>query len=214
MSRRTDLTPEYGDFSVFHSAATLNIPATRGVLDYLRAHPEEHNQDYFGFRSACGTTMCIAGTACFLDEDTVTRWEHPNQAVTYFRDDVTVGESALSVEDRAREILGLKTGDDVERLFYDFDNARVLDKLAAWIEAAELEQSKTSRAPGLNWRGAVGNHIAMGTRGMYSIQAVNGTHVLQGIGHDERPLPDFGLLGEVHPDLESAMQRAEEYDAA
>jgi len=34
------------------------------VLDYIHAHPEQHDQ---GSTGMCGTTMCIAGTAAFLE---------------------------------------------------------------------------------------------------------------------------------------------------
>lgn len=37
------------------------------VKNYLEEHPEEHDQDSWGRRTACGTTGCIAGTAAILN---------------------------------------------------------------------------------------------------------------------------------------------------
>ena len=36
----------------------------QAVFDYIHAHPEQHDQ---GSISACGTSMCIAGTAAWLE---------------------------------------------------------------------------------------------------------------------------------------------------
>lgn len=36
------------------------------VLDYIRMHPEEHNQNQWAEQTPCGTTMCFAGTAVRL----------------------------------------------------------------------------------------------------------------------------------------------------
>lgn len=36
------------------------------AMDYLRAHPEQHDQRYWGRQTPCGTTMCLAGTVAHL----------------------------------------------------------------------------------------------------------------------------------------------------
>lgn len=43
-----------------------NIQKLEAVLDFIRAHPEQHDQAMWGRRTSCGTTMCFAGTATHL----------------------------------------------------------------------------------------------------------------------------------------------------
>lgn len=43
-----------------------NVEKLEAVLDYIRTHPEEHNQSTWAEKTACGTTLCFAGTAAAL----------------------------------------------------------------------------------------------------------------------------------------------------
>lgn len=44
-----------------------NVEKLEAVLDYIRTHPEEHDQTTWAERGgACGTTLCFAGTAVAL----------------------------------------------------------------------------------------------------------------------------------------------------
>lgn len=51
-----------------------NVAKLEAVLDYIRAHPEEHDQymwaqkyEDFDLPGGCGTTLCFAGTAVVLN---------------------------------------------------------------------------------------------------------------------------------------------------
>jgi hypothetical protein len=66
---------------------------------------------------------------------------------------------------------------------------------------------------GLNWGGPSGNLVAVGARGIYTIQSLTaGRHVLQGIGHDELPMVALGPLGFTFGDLSVAMAHAASLD--
>lgn len=41
----------------------LNIPLARKIYDHVIAHPEEFEMSSYAERTACGTTLCIAGHA-------------------------------------------------------------------------------------------------------------------------------------------------------
>lgn len=43
-----------------------NIEKLEAVLDYIRTHPEEHDQGTWAAKTDCGTAMCFAGTAVML----------------------------------------------------------------------------------------------------------------------------------------------------
>lgn len=49
----------------------MNIEMTRRVLEYIKDHPEEHNQEHWVYledadADGCGTTRCMAGMAVHL----------------------------------------------------------------------------------------------------------------------------------------------------
>lgn len=43
-----------------------NYPLLRKTMEHIEAHPEEHDQRYWGLQTPCGTTMCFAGHAVVL----------------------------------------------------------------------------------------------------------------------------------------------------
>lgn len=43
-----------------------NVEKLEQVLDYIKTHPEGHDQKDWAVRGACGTTLCFAGTAVML----------------------------------------------------------------------------------------------------------------------------------------------------
>lgn len=62
----------------------------------------------------------------------------------------------------------------------------------------------------MTWKGAPGNVIAVGARGIYSIQSLtSGLHMLQGVGHDELPMPSLPSLGQGFISLDKAKTHAE-----
>ena len=121
----------------FDSASTLDIPYARKVLEHLIAHPDEHRQTSYGYRTACGTTACIAGTAVLFDPDTAVYWCSDGM----MSGDVRVGGQDMDVDDRAAQLLGFNDY-DANRLFYCMNDELALDQLAAFIEEAEKVQAQ------------------------------------------------------------------------
>lgn len=89
-----------------------NTPENRvhaqAVLDYIAAHPEKHDQGNWFHGEGCGTTMCIGGTATWLE----------------------YGKKSLDMntEYAAAHLLGLSISER-EVLFYEMDRERALAKL-------------------------------------------------------------------------------------
>lgn len=121
----------------FNSAPTLDIPFSRKVLEHLIAFPEEHEQDYYGVKNACGTKTCIAGTAVMLDAATTITWDSGGGMDT----EVVVDGRYIEIESRAQDLLGLGDNDATE-LFHNYDNASAVTQLGSYIEQAEAEQAK------------------------------------------------------------------------
>lgn len=105
------------------------------VLDQILAHPEQHNQNNFGEKTECGTTMCIAGWAVTLD---------PNTEVSFFTDyplvnpRVITENGPMDIEYRAGELLGLEDSYEQVSLFYDMDNDSALRRLKHLADTGEL----------------------------------------------------------------------------
>lgn len=66
----------------------------------------------------------------------------------------------------------------------------------------------------LRWGGSSGNLVAVGVRGIYTIQTVRGQYVLQGVGHDELPMAALPALGHWFGVLEFAKRHAEKIEQA
>lgn len=123
----------------------------RRVLDYIAAHPEQHDQTSFGEKTACGTTMCIAGTACFLDEDTKIDWID-NQFLTGVKNITLVSVDDVKIDAHAAELLGLRGGGlignlrregaagsqlSADTLFYMHGNEHSVEALTEHVELLE-----------------------------------------------------------------------------
>jgi len=111
---------------------TPNVSLLRQTLAYIEAHPEEWNQTNW----RCGSTACFAGHAAMLDggqwedefsDDLLARDDDPEASVWKSQG----GPPVISVERRARRILGL-TGADAGDLFFGYND---LDDLRAWVDA-------------------------------------------------------------------------------
>lgn len=46
----------------------INTQHVQEVLDFIEAHPEQHNQGNWVIEHSCGTTMCVAGTSIMLTQ--------------------------------------------------------------------------------------------------------------------------------------------------
>jgi hypothetical protein len=101
------------------------------VYDFISANPDAHNQkNYFDNPEGhCGTTMCIAGTALFLeyghkslgDFDVYRNSNHPDS----------------SIDDIAGELLGLNMHEAMS-LFFDMDNDSAMRRLKFIVAGDEF----------------------------------------------------------------------------
>jgi hypothetical protein len=102
-----------------------NVDLMIDVRNYLKEHPEEHNQSHWYKETYCGTRMCIAGTAVFLAEGhEVAKW----RAVT---SDLSQHTTCV-----ARRLLGLNLS-ETRYLFHTMVNKNALDVLDEFIEAGK-----------------------------------------------------------------------------
>ena len=130
------------------------------VLDFLRAHPERHDQTVWGRATTCGTTACVAGWADLAagDEPRWTdRWGAPldptdpdscdptqlapddDQADAILFELVTATEDAQDdargVLGRAKELLGLEDH-EANHLFSDHRTFGEIEEFAVALRAA------------------------------------------------------------------------------
>jgi hypothetical protein len=64
----------------------------------------------------------------------------------------------------------------------------------------------------LNWSGQPGNLVAVGAKGIYTIQTVaysGAKYVLQGVGHDDLVMVQLPFMGREFGDLKEAMKHAD-----
>lgn len=128
----------------------INVELAKELLKYLRAHPEEHDQDLWGLKTptaggGCHTVMCAGGTTCYL-AGAVINWE-PSTDGTMVADYVVSESLPKHARDGAKDmtyiqyaaqaLLGLSQ-EDADRVFYYSDTlAQVEAVLVPLIEAAE-----------------------------------------------------------------------------
>lgn len=97
-----------------------NYPLLRKTLEHIEAHPEEHDQRYWGLKGPCGTTMCFAGHAVVLaglkpiwsNTDWSTLKDENLMAAVVEQDG-----SRWSVREGAARALGLDPDEDEELFF-------------------------------------------------------------------------------------------------
>jgi hypothetical protein len=134
----------------------------QAVLDYLHDNPEVHDQanwmnagiDRYQLlpgdsAPACGTTMCIAGTVCWITGHTLRRigstrylanWSQfvRGDIVAYRQDDGPDG-SVYRVATRAAQLLGLERR-QAHSLFFEEDSAAAIDRLRAIAQGTSEDQ--------------------------------------------------------------------------
>lgn len=116
-----------------------NVAKLEEVLDYIRTHPDEHNQDTWGVKTDCGTTMCFAGTAVHLSSEYTLTWRdgsHIGKGWEFVRGALK-GGLVFSISDTAAEILGL-TDEERCALFYTADNLDDLEVMVKNIANGDL----------------------------------------------------------------------------
>lgn len=114
-----------------------NLENLKAVREYIRANPEKHEQRFWAQqkKNECGTALCLAGTAALLagmdfDWSQDKTLDLPDKVVTGF---LTNGEAVWVF---AQKWLDL-TGEEVEDLFYEWDEEKALDKLDQLIKDCE-----------------------------------------------------------------------------
>ena len=73
------------------------------VLDFIRAHPELHDQEIWLRKTDCGTAGCFAGLACWLNGDTPIFEGGPGSSVVRSADT----RRQVQIRNRAIGLLGL-----------------------------------------------------------------------------------------------------------
>ncbi len=113
----------------------MNVELAEEVLSYIHDHPEEHDQNQWGERTACGTSMCFAGHAALLafgaENIAWTRYVNDPDAEAAFIRHVKVFGTHMSVGDAAQKALGLEDWQRTEL----FLNAMSLEEVELCIDA-------------------------------------------------------------------------------
>lgn len=99
---------------------SVNKQLINNVLNFLKSHPEKHDQNAW-----CGTRMCFAGWTCYfagfkpLPKDHADAFDEAHYSEVSFNghDLVANGQTLGTAEDVAKSLLGL-TGEQADRLFY------------------------------------------------------------------------------------------------
>lgn len=107
----------------------INTDLLLEIREQITSHPETHDQNQWGRRTACGTTHCIAGWAIVLSGATFDWTSVYNTAGT----SVTVNDGAYRIEEYAACEMGLSE-DEADDLFFEYDNAEALAMLDELIE--------------------------------------------------------------------------------
>lgn len=120
----------------------LNRELMERTMEYVRAHPEQHDQSYWIQLKKCGTTRCFAGWAVELGTEGGTvpvlgsgrSYDDPDGTLVCY---VARADSAdeVSVPTLASELLGLTTLEHVE-LFHCTDEE--LEGVYARVMAGEF----------------------------------------------------------------------------
>jgi hypothetical protein len=87
-----------------------NIPELERVLQYIKDHPEQHDQNIWAAKHGCKTTMCFAGTAVALSDQYDLVWERGAITGIYSCAQAVDRETweIVSVRGAAERILGLE----------------------------------------------------------------------------------------------------------
>lgn len=118
------------------------------LVEYLRAHPEQHDQSLYGRRydrgTACRTVACAAGTAGLLFAPERIVWRQldcdpPGVLTMKARTpEGGVDRAYFGVAELARELLDL-TPNDADDIFH---HAADLDGIEAYVEAMRIREAR------------------------------------------------------------------------
>lgn len=108
----------------------MNVELLKKVRDQIRAHPDLHDQSYYGMQLPCGTKHCIAGWACVLSG------AQPVWSAMGTMYDVRYEGRQYASFDLAAELIGLDESQASE-LFLEFHDNFSLRLLDEAIDAGE-----------------------------------------------------------------------------
>lgn len=127
-----------------------NTELLNRTLNYIEAHLDEWDQEYWARRTSCGTSYCFAGTAVVLSGLPLA-WHDAGEddygvdADELAHNVIDEGEVGDSIATTARNLLEL-TADQADRLFYPGNNLAKLHSLVAEFTAAEPALDATAGA--------------------------------------------------------------------
>jgi hypothetical protein len=107
-----------------------DVAKLEAVLDYIRMHPEEHDQGDWARRTDCGTTLCFAGTAVVLagyQLDWTNHSDRTGRCVTSAGDPLSLAGTASISAVAARELC--LAPEQVEALFWAADSLDDLERI-------------------------------------------------------------------------------------
>jgi hypothetical protein len=103
----------------------MNTEVAARIIEAIETNPEQHDQAYWRKRTACGTTMCIAGWTCYLNGDEFV----PYQDSRFSFEVRTKDGSEMSIAARAADLLGLSEDVNIDQLFWEDDDTVALNRL-------------------------------------------------------------------------------------
>jgi hypothetical protein len=115
----------------------INVPLLRKTLEYITAHPEEHDQRNWGVKTACGSSYCLAGHAVVLAGHEID-WHSPDLVRMGMRSSCHALTDGRYISDAAREELGLDP-ERAARLFDANNDLGTLWRLASEYTDGEVE---------------------------------------------------------------------------
>jgi hypothetical protein len=112
-----------------------NASLLRRTLQYIKEHPEKHNQSYWFARGDCGTTACFAGTAARLS-GYKPYWLTLESTEYAVHDDAEFPSAEnISVEILGQQLLELSSG-EADRLFHGDNTLTDLERIVDGIIAS------------------------------------------------------------------------------
>lgn len=123
------------EFSTARTPRKIDVPLLRKVLEHITAHPEEHQQGWWGEKTSCGTAYCVAGHVAVMTGHEI-QWELDCDDVSAYRASRT--QDGRQIMDVAREALGL-TLVQAQDLFAGDNSRSNLWHLASQMTNGEIE---------------------------------------------------------------------------
>jgi hypothetical protein len=114
-----------------------DVARLRKTLEFIHAHPEEHNQQYWAVKRSCGTTMCLGGTVVHQAGYKL-QWQQvsSNMKAATMAVHPATGE-IVNIEDEAADLLRIDH-DDVQMLFHRSESIGDLYTVARDITRGEI----------------------------------------------------------------------------